>query len=170
MTALVGELDASGSPEENDLPALPERPGLHFERPCRAPLLRRRNPISATSSGLMKNKSGLSGIRSRVRARSTTPSTTISATWMPAGQSARAIDSARLRCAPFAAEKAADLAPALREAVAPTKTMLPCPPRFIAGITCFEARNPPKAFTRQAASKSAAVASSMLPQTPEPAL
>ena len=35
---------------------------------------------------------------------------------MPAGQRARAIDSARLRCAPFAAENAAERAPALRDA------------------------------------------------------
>src|SRR5882757_4604106 len=76
-----------------------------------------RKPISATSSGLMKNESGLPGILSRVRGKSTTPSTTMSATWMPAGHSDRAIDSARLRCAPLADEKAADLAPALRDAV-----------------------------------------------------
>src|SRR3989442_815498 len=92
------------------------------------------------------------------------------ATWMQAGQSARAIDSARLRCAPLAEEKDADRAPPFREAVAPTNTMLPRPARFIAGMTCLDARRAPSAFTRQAPSKSAAVASSTLPQTPEPAL
>ena len=112
----------------------------------------------------------MSGILSRVLGRSTTPSTTMSATWMPAGHSARAIDSARLRCAPFAEEKAAERGPALRDAVAPTNTMVPLPARFIAGMTCLEARKPPSVLTRQAASRSAAVASSMLPQTPEPAL
>ncbi len=38
------------------------------------------NTVSATPSGLMKKLSGLSGMRARVRSRSTTPSTTISAT------------------------------------------------------------------------------------------
>src|SRR6202171_285499 len=96
-----------------------------------------RNPTSATSSGWMKNESGLSGILSRVLGRSTTPSTTMRATWIPAGQRARAIDSARLRCPPLAEEKEADLAPALRDAVAPTKTMLPRPARFMAGGGCL---------------------------------
>ena len=89
---------------------------------------------------------------------------------MPKGQSARAIDSARFLCAPFAEENAADFGPPFLVAVAPTKTMLPRPARFMAGITCLEARNPPSALTRQAPSKSAGVASSTVPQTPEPAL
>src|SRR5438128_1686136 len=94
----------------------------------------------------MKKEAGLSGIRSRVLGRSTTPSTTISATWMPVGQSAQAIDSARLGCAPFAEEKEADLVPPLRDAVAPTKTMLPRPAR-IGRPACYARRRhgPPRA-------------------------
>src|SRR5207253_1408511 len=75
-------------------------------------------------------------------------------------------DLERPRRGPLLREPEADL----RDAVPPTKTMLPRPVRFMAGMTCLAARNPPSALIRQLASKSAAVASSTLPHTPDPAL
>jgi hypothetical protein len=53
---------------------------------------------------------------------------------MPAGQSERAMDSARIRCAALAGAKAAVLGIPRRDAVAPMKMILPAPARFMAGI------------------------------------
>ena len=63
--------------------------------------------MAATSSGATKNASGLSGRRWRVRGRSTTPSMTISETWIPAGPRCLAIASASERCAALAGANAA---------------------------------------------------------------
>jgi hypothetical protein len=89
---------------------------------------------------------------------------------MPAGQSVRAIDSARLRWAALAGANAAVFTLPRRDAVAPMNTMLPRPAAFIVAITCLDARNAPSVFTRHDCSKSAALTSSMLPHTPLPAL
>ena len=62
------------------------------------------------------------------------PSMTISATWMPWGQSLRAIDLARLRCAALAGANAAVWTPPRRDAVAPMKMIAPAPLAFIAGM------------------------------------
>ena len=51
----------------------------------------------AIASGLRKKSSGLSGIILRVRGMSITPSTMMTATWMPAGQRLRAMLSASTR-------------------------------------------------------------------------
>ena len=96
----------------------------------------------------MKKLSGLSGIIWRVLGRSMTPSTMISDTWMPAGHSERAMDSARLRCAAFAGANAADLGPPRRDAVAPMNTIEPVLAAFMSGITCRAHSSAPYAFTR----------------------
>ena len=72
--------------------------------------------VAATSSGLTKKASGLSGRRWRVRGRSTTPSITISETWMPAGPRCLASDSASERCAALAWANAAVRAAPRRDA------------------------------------------------------
>ena len=102
----------------------------------------------------MKKLSGLSLMRCALR-QSTTPSTMSSATWMPAGQSWRAIDSARLRCAALAGAKPPSSRPPRREAVAPMNKMLPVPAFFIGAIDLLETRSAPSALTRSARSKSA---------------
>src|SRR5580692_533849 len=130
----------------------------------------RAKAVAATAAGWMKNESGLPGMRSRVRGRSTTPSTMMRATWMPAGQSARAMDSARLRWAALAGAKAAVLTLPRREAVAPMKMMEPWAAFFIAGMTCWLVKSEPRALTRHEPSKSAGVMSSTEAKTPEPAL
>src|SRR4029077_14383588 len=89
---------------------------------------------------------------------------------MPAGQSERAMDSARIRCAALAGAKAAVLGIPRRDAVAPMKMILPAPARFMAGITCRATSRDSKALTRQAASNASGVISSIEPQEPEPGI
>ena len=89
---------------------------------------------------------------------------------MPAGHRARAIDSARLRCAALAGANAAVILPPRRDAVAPMKTMFPSPATVMAGITSREQRKAPSAFTRHDASNCSAVMFSTSANAPLPAL
>src|SRR5262249_30448611 len=126
--------------------------------------------VWATASGLTKKLSGLPGMRSRVRGRSTTPSMITTATWIPDGHKWRAIDSASVRCAALADANPALRAPPFREAVAPMNTIAPPPCAFIAGMTWRDATNAPSALMRHADSNASTDSSSTLPTTPEPAL
>ena len=159
-----------GSTQRLGSPLLLERARFDLETPGGAILLTRSAAIAATPAGSMKKSSARSVNRERVTGPPTTPSTTIRATWMPAGQRWRAINSASARCAILACANAAVPAAPRREAVAPTTMIAPRPFCFIAGIARRALRKRPSVLMRHERSRSSALTSSTFPQTPEPAL
>src|SRR5215510_10446327 len=96
----------------------------------------------AMSSGLRKKSSARSGIISRVRGISITPSMITRETCTPSGPTCFAIDWARARCAALAEVKAVNFAPCLTDAVAPMTTMLPFPTARISGSTALACQQP----------------------------
>ena len=138
----------------------------HADGGCRVS----QNAVSATSSGLMKKESGLSGMRLRVPLE----------VHHAVDDDERHVDARRperprhrlgerslRRLGGRERRRARDAAARGR---GPTKTMLPFFFAFIGPMTCLDTRNAPSVFTRHDASKSAALTSSIVPHTPEPAL
>src|SRR5215469_3669869 len=88
----------------------------------------------------------------------------------PRGPRSRANDCASPRIANFAGPNAIERGPALTPAVAPVNRITPCPRAIIAAATSLAHVNAPKALTRHAASYCSGVISTIVPQTPLPAL
>ena len=112
-------------------------------------MLLQRRPVGLGDGVGIEQAVGRVG-RHRPRALRMPPSITKCATWMPLGESSRAIDCARPRSANLPMAKVAESAKPFTPAVAPDSRIAPCLCGSIRLAACWETRKAPKALISMA--------------------